>query len=77
MIAETDIAVGDIVLYKLQEKDRPTDPDREWKGEALSVFPETKWSHFCVVVVLLDPGYEGLDEIIHPWQITQIQRKGE
>lgn len=77
MITATDITVGDSISYKLREIDNPTDPDREWKGQVLSIAPKTDRRAFLAIVVSLEPGYEGLQETVHLEQITRIEKKRE
>lgn len=75
-ISVEDVACEDIVYYRLRPQDAPVDPNREWKGEVLSVFLPTDWTMFFLVVASLEPGYHRMIEIIYPWQITRIERKG-
>lgn len=64
--------VGDIIFYKLLPRDRPTDPERLWRGRVAKVFDVTG----CVEVTLLEQGYEGLTEIVMSSQIVQVDSKG-
>lgn len=76
-IAVEDIACNDIVYYRLRSQDAPVDPDREWKGEVLSVFLVTDWTVFFLVVASLEPGYDHMIELVYPWQITRLEKGDE
>ncbi len=60
------LAIGDIITYTLSADQRPTNPDRAYRGVVTSI--DHKESR--VIVTLLDKGYEGLSE---PVGISQIQ----
>lgn len=75
MITEEDIVVGDNIAYTLKETDLPTDPSKEWKGKVLSIIPKTGKRTCIAIVVSLDPGYEGLRDIVHLEQIVSVIRK--
>ena len=74
MITEEDIVVGDSIMYRLQETDLPTDPNKEWKGKVLSIIPKTDKRSCIAIVVSLEPGYEGLRDIVHLEQIVAVVR---
>lgn len=60
---------GDVILYRLLPKDKPIQPDREWKGKVL-----TSMNNF-LLVECLEVGYEGTREIIHSTQVTSIEER--
>lgn len=68
-IALSDVKPGDIILYRLRIIDLPVNPDRLWRGRIKAVFPATDWTTPFLIVLSLEPGYEGMTEIIHPPQI--------
>jgi hypothetical protein len=66
-----DIQPGDIVFYILREKDKPCEPEREWKAQVLSVY-----FHYATVRVL-EEGYEDEEETIFLKQIVRVEKMGK
>jgi hypothetical protein len=62
------VAEGEIVLYKLRPGDMPINPDRLWRGRV--ILCSTK-EH--LLVESLEPGYEGMREIILVTQVEKIR----
>ena len=60
---------GDHVTYVLLPKDRPTDPEKQWKGQVKRVMGGT-----LILVESLEPGYEGETEYVTFDQIKSIQQ---
>ena len=65
------IAPGDIVGYRMKAADRPTNPHRIWRGQVTSV------DHISneLMVVVLDEGYEGENELVGREQIIIIEHQ--
>ncbi len=59
-------AENSLVLYKLAPKDRPIHPEKLWPGKVI---------RYCgreyLLVELVEPGYEGLREIILVSQVEE------
>ncbi|MGH2496451.1 MAG: hypothetical protein ACRDIV_17265 [Ktedonobacteraceae bacterium] len=68
------VRVGDIVVYKMQPKDLPVNPDKEWRGKILrSYLDEPRLLDF-LYVESLEEGESGMAEIVY---LSQIVRKEE
>ncbi len=64
------IAIGDIITYTLSADQRPTNPDRTYKGVVTSIDHKAQ----RVIVTLLDEGYEGLSEPVGMSQIQSVAK---
>ena len=60
----SELHPGDIVQYILLPKDRPTDPEKQWRGQVKRIAVGT-----YILVESLEPGYEGETEYITAGQI--------
>jgi hypothetical protein len=69
MMSLNDISSGTIIEYRLRNADRPTNPERVWRGQVIRY-------HSCfhlAVVTVLDEGYEGLEDWVWREQIVGLQ----
>ena len=69
MMSFNEISPGTIIVYRLRNVDRPTNPDKLWKGQIIRY-------HSCVqlaVVTLLEEGYEGLEDWVWREQIVGLE----
>ncbi len=65
----TEAQVGDVIAYRLRPADRPTNPQRLWHGEVENVYTE------AYRVRSVEPGYEGLKEIVFFRQIVTEEER--
>ena len=65
------LQVGDIVIYLARPEDGPINPDKEWRGIVLRVCMDEPRLLDHVSVESLEPGEEGLTEIVYPQQILR------
>ena len=68
-----ELKEGAIIHYRLLPAERPTHPNRIWRGKVLRAWT---WMHFildCCRVVSLEPGYEELTELVLISQIVEIE----
>ncbi len=73
MIDQNILKEGAIIHYRLLPAERPTHPLRIWRGRILSCY---LWNHFlldCCRVESLEPGYEGLSELVLISQIVRVE----
>lgn len=61
------IELGVIVAYKLPEKDRPTNPNKIWRGLVKSLYGRS------VLVEMLEPGFVGLEERVEVENIVGVE----
>lgn len=59
------IRIGALVNYLLLPKDRPAKPERLWMGKVVKCYGD------YFLVECMEPGYEGMREIITRSQIQQ------
>lgn len=62
--------IGDSVVYKLRPDQRPTNPLREYHGLVTAIL----YGKRAVLVDLLDPEYEGMNELVLVSQIVEVRR---
>lgn len=60
---------GYMILYHLLPKDKPTRPERKWRGKVLASMND------FLLVESLEEGYEGVREIIQTNQVTSIEER--
>ena len=58
------VQVGVVIIYRMRLSDRPTNPQRLWHGVVEDVYTG------AYMVRLIEPGYEGLKEIVFIHQIV-------
>ena len=69
MMSFNDIAPGTILVYKLRSVDRPTNPDKMWRGKVI----QYNSCASLAVVTLLEEGYEGLEDWVWREQIVGLE----
>jgi len=62
------LAVGSIIQYVLPLSQRPAHPNKLWKGRVIHINSDT-----LLKVEVLEPGYEEYDELVHLYQIREIE----
>jgi hypothetical protein len=65
------LQVGDIIVYLARLEDGPVNPDKEWRGKVLRVYMDEPRLPDHVGVESLEPGEEGLTEIVYAQQILR------
>lgn len=63
------ITSGDSVVYTLRTDQRPRQPDKEWRGSVLCVYPTIQ----RIRVASLEKGYEDCEEDVWFEQILRIE----
>lgn len=61
------IELGVIVAYKLPAKDRPTNPNKIWRGKVIALWEGG------VLVEMHEPGYYKLTEYVMKQQIVAVE----
>lgn len=69
MMSFNNITPGTIIVYRLRNVDRPTKPDRVWRGQVTQYH---SYIHLAFVT-LLDEGYEGLEDWVWREQIIGLE----
>lgn len=64
------LAAGAIITYTLSADQRPTNPQRTYRGVVTSIVHKAQ----SVIVTLLDEGYEGLSEPVGRSQIQSVAK---
>lgn len=67
----SQLRVGDIIVYLARLEDGPLNPDKEWRGKVLRVYMDEPRLLDHVGVESLEPGEEGLTELVYPQQIIR------
>ena len=65
------LCAGDIIVYLARPEDLPVHPEKEWRGKVLWVCLDEPRLLDHVRVESLEPGEEGLTEIVYPQQIMR------
>ena len=65
------LQVGDIIVYLARPEDGPTDPDREYRGRVLHICVDCLCPHEHVTVESLEPGEEGLTDLVYAQQMLR------
>ena len=65
------LRVEDIIVYKARLEDGPVNPEKEWRGKVLRVYMDEPRLPDHVGVESLEPGEEGLTEIVYAQQILR------
>ncbi len=64
---------GAIIQYRLLPAERPTHPKRLWRGRVLHAYLGTIYFLDCCRVESLEPGYDGLTELVLISQIVHVE----
>jgi hypothetical protein len=64
------LAVGKVISYTLPRSMRPTTPDKIWRGRIINVYRTRLGDISGFNVECLETGYEGLQELVFPYQIV-------
>jgi hypothetical protein len=62
-----------IIHYRLLPAERPTHPNRIWKGKILKVWIGMHFTIDSCYVESLEPGYVGFTELVLITQIVEIE----
>jgi hypothetical protein len=65
------LRVGDIIVYLARPEDGPVNPGKEWRGKVLRVYLDVPRLLDHMRVESLEPGEEGLTELVYPQQIIR------
>ncbi len=65
---------GVIIQYRLLPAERPTNPNRIWKGKVIQTYLGMTYFLDCCRVVSLEPGYEELTELVLISQIIEVAK---
>ncbi len=69
------LQVGDIIVYLARSEDGPVNPQKEWRGRVLRVSLDEPRLLDYVGVESLEPGEEGLSELVYPQQIVRKESR--
>ena len=69
------LRAGDIIVYLARPEDRPINPQKEWRGTVLRVCLDDLRLLDHVRVESLEPGEEGLTELVYPQQILRKESR--
>jgi len=64
---------GAIIHYRLLPAEHPTHPKRLWRGRVLKAYLGMLYFLDCCRVESMEPGYEGLTELVLVSQITSVE----
>jgi len=73
MIEQSVLREGAIISYRLLPAERPTNPNRIWRGRVLKVWIGMHFILDCCRVVSLEEGYQELEELVLISQIVKIE----
>ena len=68
---------GAIIHYRLLPAERPTNPNRIWRGRVQKVWIGMHFVLDCCRVISLEEGYEDLTELVLLSQIIEIEAAEE
>jgi hypothetical protein len=73
MTTATYLEKGMVISYRLLPAERPTNPNRIWKGRIIACYVGMHFLLDCVRVVSLEAGYEELTELVLVSQILSVE----
>lgn len=73
MAEQNTLKEGAIIHYRLLPAERPSNPNRVWKGRVLKAWIGMHFILDCCRVESLEPGYEELTELVLISQIVEIE----
>ena len=65
---------GAIIQYRLLPAERPTNPNRIWRGKVLQAYLGMHFMLDCCRVESLEQGYEGFTELVLITQIIEVSK---
>jgi hypothetical protein len=65
------ITDGDVITYTLRPDQRPINPNKEYRGIVKKVYAEAQ----MLMVTLLTPGYEGMEEPVYVSQVKSVAKR--
>lgn len=68
------LCVGDVIVYLARPEDLPINPEKEWRGKVLRVCLDEPRLLDHMHVESLEPGEEGLTELVYPQQMIRKER---
>ena len=68
------LRAGDIIVYLARPEDGPVNPQKQWRGKVLRVYLDVPRLLDHVRVESLEPGEEGLTELVYPQQMLRKER---
>ncbi len=74
MIQQSILQEGAIIQYRLLPAERPTNPNRTWKGKVLHAYLGLHFMLDCCRVESLEEGYEGFTELVLITQIIEVSK---
>jgi hypothetical protein len=76
-ISAEQLTIGTVIVYHLRPSQRPTHPERAWRGRIIKTFLDKAYSLDIVWVESLEEAFEGLTEYVLLTQITGIEGEEE
>jgi hypothetical protein len=64
---------GAIIHYRLLPAERPSHPQRIWRGRVLQAYTGMRYFLDCCQAESLEPGYEDLTELVLVSQIVRVE----
>src|SRR5258705_11184502 len=64
---------GRIIRYTLPPREKPTIPNKVWRGRIVNVYHSRCNDVNGVMVECLELGYEALSELVFPYQMAYIE----
>ncbi len=64
----SQLVVGSVIQYVLPLSQHPTNPNKLWRGRVIRLQSDT-----FLEVEVLEPGYEEYSELVHLYQIREIE----
>ncbi len=74
MIEQSILREGAIIQYRLLPAERPTHPNRIWRGKVLQAYVGMHFMLDCCRVESLEQGYEGFTELVLITQIIEVSK---
>jgi len=73
VIQQSILQEGAIIHYRLLPAERPSNPNRVWKGRVLKAWMGMHFILDCCRVVSLEEGYEEFTELVLISQIVKVE----
>jgi len=75
MIEQNILREGSIIYYRLLPAERPTHPNRIWRGKVLQAYIGMHFMLDCCRVISLESGYEEFTELVLITQIIKVESR--